>query len=87
MTVYKYELWIDDFVSIQMPVGAEVLHVDVQRGQPCIWARVDPTAGPERRIFRVARTGHPLDPAIGPHIGSFQMHDGELVFHVFEVTR
>jgi len=87
MTVYKYELAVDDFVNILMPIGAEVLHVDVQRGQPCIWARVDPTAKPERRIFRVAVTGDPLDPAIGPHIGSFQMHDGELVFHVFEVTR
>ena len=33
--------------------------------------------------FRVAGTGHDLGSNVGRHIGSFQMHGGALVFHVF----
>jgi len=88
--VWKFPVKIDDIIEIEMPVGAEVLHFDVQpdgfRGQPCIWARVDPEAPKEVRKFRFAGTGHGLEDEVGKHVGSCQMMEGRLVWHLFELN-
>jgi hypothetical protein len=63
----------------------------VQHGQPCIWARVvvDKDHPLRERWFRVAGTGHPLEGTMpsdhdGDYVGTFQLSDGALVFHVFD---
>jgi len=81
--VYKYELPIGDWVSITMPEGAEPLCVAVQKGIPMLWARVMVGNPPVVHHFRIAGTGHDLGSNVGRHVGTFQMHSGELVFHVF----
>lgn len=88
-TIYKYPLPIEDVVSIDMPVGAEVLTVQMQRGEPQLWALVpiDTWAPKERRLFRVAGTGHPIGSKVRRYIGTFQLLNGDLVFHVFEVEK
>lgn len=85
MKVFKFDLPLEDIASIRMPRGAEVLYVAAQDGVPRVWALVNPTAPKESRNFRVAGTGHPIGKAVGRHLGSFQLHDGALVFHVFEM--
>lgn len=82
-TVWKYELLAIDMQGVSMPIGAEVLCVQAQNDVPCLWARVDPEASNESRLFRVAGTGHP--DVEGTYIGTFQLHKGALVFHVFEI--
>lgn len=68
-----------------MPVGAMVLSVQVQRMMPYIWALVDPDLPPlEERLFYVVGTGHPLSDNPGKYIGTFQLLEGGLVFHLFE---
>lgn len=67
-----------------MPIGAEILSVQVQRGNPHMWALVDPEAPCEVRTFRILGTGYIELGAPGQHLGSFQLNDGALVFHVFE---
>ena len=84
MAVWKYPVKVDDRFSVEMPKGAEVLHVDLQRGGVFMWARVDPAAPPEIRSFRLAGTGHELAGDVGRHVGSFMLAGGGLVFHVFE---
>jgi len=82
--VYKYQLpGLSDWITMWMPAGAEPLCVQVQNDQPCMWARVDISQPPTVYHFRVAGTGHDLGSNVGRHIGSFQMHGGALVFHVF----
>lgn len=82
--VYKYPLpKLGDWISMQMPLGAEPLCVQMQNGHPCIWARVDVGAPPTTHHFRIAGTGHNLGSNVGRYLGTFQMHDGALVFHVF----
>ena len=81
--VHKYPVDIDDYVTAQMPVGAEVIHVAEQHGRLCLWASVDPTLTLEERRFRIAGTGHHIRGAIGSHIGSVLLAGGDLVFHVF----
>lgn len=86
-TIFKYPLPIDDWVGIEMPLGATVLCVQVQGGVPCIWARVDPDAATAMRRFRVAGTGHHLefDPKDAAYVGTVQLRDGALVLHVFDL--
>jgi hypothetical protein len=70
---------------IEMPEGAEILTVQTQHGEPCIWALVNPAAKKEKRYFWVFGTGHnvPVE-AERKYIGTFQLEGGALVFHLFE---
>jgi hypothetical protein len=89
--VYKYPVEIADAFTVDMPHGAEPLCVQVQNGRPYLWARVviDQKHPIKVRHFRLAGTGHPLEPHMpeghdGDYVGTFQLRDGTLVFHVFD---
>jgi hypothetical protein len=87
-TIHKFPFVPDDSFNLAMPQGSIILTVQVQRGQPCMWARVFPTAPKVTRRFRLFGTGH-LIPPNGrlEYIGTFQLHEGALVFHLFEEVR
>lgn len=85
-TIYKYPIEVTDDQTIWMPRGAQVLSVQCQSGRPCAWALVDIEQPKEARRFTLVGTGHPcevLDDA--KYVGTFQMHDGALVFHLFDL--
>ena len=87
--IWKYEIKITDDQSIKMPKGAEILTVQTQDGNPCIWALVDPEADLEYRMIEVFGTGHPIHYDMGidrKYIGTIQIVEAGLVFHVFEYT-
>ena len=89
LAVWKYPLpfpTYDEF-NLTMQKGAKVLTVQVQGDQPCIWALIDASAPTEVRRFRVAGTGHWLEQerACLDYVGTFQLNDGQLVFHLFEI--
>ena len=88
MYVFKYVFTITDSIILTMPASAQILDVQIQYGNPCIWALVNPDNPPVERVFRLAGTGHPIeseDVAHYTHISTFQMEDGALIFHLFEV--
>ena len=80
--IWKYVL--EPETIIEMPIGAEILTVQEQYGRCCLWALVDPSANKVKRKFLVYGTGHPITEENGKYIGTFQLHNGRLVFHVFE---
>jgi len=86
--VYKYEKWVDDVVSFDLPINAEILHVDLQNGDQRIdlWALVNPDKKKtEKRTIRIAGTGHPIDPSLKlKYINTFTV-ERRLWFHVFEI--
>lgn len=84
MTVYKYPFEISDSIVVRMPANAKVLKVECQGSQPCIWALVDPSEKIAEHRFCIYGTGHTIDEPIGPHIATFQMLGGELVWHLFK---
>jgi hypothetical protein len=47
---------------------------------------VDPGAKTYPRTFRVYGTGHNLPDDPGQYVGTFQIHNEGLVFHVFEAN-
>lgn len=84
-TIWKFNFEINHTVEIQMPFGAEILHVDDQYGMPTLWAQVDPTAQTSTIKLVVRGTGQPFQGNEGKHIGTFQQFEGAgvLVWHVF----
>lgn len=84
MTIWKFPFEITGLVNITMPEGATVLHVECENRQPCMWAMVDPQAPKALRQFYTIGTGHPFPDRVGAHIGTFQMHGGSFIWHIFE---
>jgi hypothetical protein len=83
--VYKYLLSVDDEVWVSMPGKAKVLTVQEQRGEPYLWALVDPEAPTLQHRFRLAGTGHDIAwQGNMVYRGTFQLRGGALVFHLFE---
>ncbi len=83
-TVWKAVLnWPADEHVVIFPQGAELLTVQMQGDNLCIWARVDPSAPVADYTIRTCGTGHPLADDVGKYLGSFQLHGGALVFHAF----
>ena len=85
-TIYKYPLQVDDVQMVRMPQGATILDVQVQHGQPCVWALVDPARPLQDRVFCMFGTGHevPTEDVVLVHLSTIQLSGGGLVFHVFE---
>ncbi len=82
--IFKYPLDLTSPNIMGMPVGAEILTVQIQRGDICLWAKVDPDAELEDRQFVVYGTGHTIKAGNDSYIGTVQMAHGALVWHVFE---
>jgi hypothetical protein len=84
-TIYKFPLKVDDLVTVSMPKGAKILSLQVQNDIPCLWALVDEDMEwRENRVFRIFGTGHVFAASPGTFLGTVQLMEGALVFHVFE---
>lgn len=84
-TIFKYGLDLADTQVIRMPRGAKVLSVQMQFGNPALWVEVDPSAEVEDRVVIIHGTGHQLatKATAESFVGTIQLDDGRLVFHVF----
>lgn len=86
-TIWKFELETTDKQIIEMPFNAEILNIQTQDETPCVWALVDPLEAVEDRVIEIFGTGHKLLEDMGvnrEYIGTYQLNNGALVFHVFE---
>lgn len=85
--IWKYPLRVTDIQTVKMPQSSRILCVQEQHGQPCLWALVFPHMENVSRFIEIIGTGHPIEQDgknARTYIGTFQLHNGELVFHVFE---
>lgn len=85
MQIWKFILEVRDEIRVSMPVGAHILTVQTQGNSPCIWAICNPTAEREWRHFRIYGTGHDMLNNPGTYVGTFQLHGGRAVFHLFDI--
>jgi len=86
-SIWKFPFSVGDEFYIKMPAGAQILHAGPQGNRVYIWALVntDPDATQVKRHFSLRGTGHPcdgLEDAV--HVSTFMLHDGALVFHLFD---
>ena len=84
-TVYKYDIPITDYFSLDLPANSRILSVQVQRDIPCIWVEIDTEETQCRTDFRLVGTGHNLKEDNLLYIGTFQLFNGMLVYHLYEV--
>lgn len=82
ITVHKYPFQIDDSFQLRLPAGAQLLTIQVQGATPCMWFKVDTEQPKYTKTFYVRGTGHDCSD-VGEYLGTFQLHSGQLVFHVF----
>jgi len=84
-TIWKFTLEVTDYQEIDLPEGARVLCVQTQHDRPCLWAVVDPDAELIPRGIHIFGTGQPnIDTSALGFVGTFIIHDGKFVGHVFQ---
>lgn len=84
-TIYKYPLLLTDKQELLLPVGANLLDVQLQGEQLCLWAIVDTDAQRfHKYIVRIEGTGQ--GPIPFDHRGAIlrrTVQQGGMVWHVF----
>lgn len=83
MTIWKFKIPITDLIELEMPKGAQVIHVEGQGACGSMWAIVKPTAERVKRQFYLIGTGHNFDKEGKCYMGTFLT--GEFVWHLFEI--
>ena len=84
-TIWKYPL--EPFErTLNVPANAQLLTVQTQKNIPCLWflVELDQAEPTETRRFTTYGTGHTIPDGNRLYVGTTQMHDDALVFHVFE---
>jgi len=84
-TIHKYTLAISDFTIVEVPVNAHLLCVQLQHGEPQLWARVDTDEVKENITIHLVGTGQWLPEEINKmqYLGTLQLRGGHLVLHAF----
>ncbi len=86
-TIWKFPIQIKDIQILNLPLGAEILSIQVQDDQPCLWAEVDSSNDTEPRRFEIFGTGNPMQEDMGigrKYLASIQMPP--FVWHLYERT-
>ncbi|PTR17503.1 hypothetical protein C8R31_101667 [Nitrosospira sp. Nsp2] len=84
MRIWKFPLVVTDRQSVLMPAGANLLDVQMQGDECCLWALCDEKAPLSTRHLAMYGTGNPMPDNPGKYVATFQMRGGSLVFHAFE---
>ena len=82
-TIWKYPLEITDQQFVEVPEGSELLTVQMQNGTPQLWVKCDNNKPKVFKRIRIYGTGHKLWADDETYLATFQVYDGDLVFHVF----
>ncbi len=81
-TIWKYVLKLPKGQALEIPSPWEVLSVQFQGDDLCLWVRVTPGGVAYSCAVRIFGTGMPFDPGCLPFIGTAQAPVGE-AWHVF----
>ena len=87
--IWKYPLQTTDEQTIEVPENTQILTVQIQNEKPYLWCLVktnNPQTPNTIKTYKIRTigTGHPIENNFsGKYIGTYQLMDGSLVFHVF----
>ena len=70
---------------LEMPRGADLLHVGDQLGALQLWAQCEETEHVETRLFAVLYTGFDEVPENAEYLGTVISSGGNIVRHVYEI--
>jgi hypothetical protein len=83
LRIWKWPLKMNGHQDLNLPAGAQLLTLQLQGGNPTLWALCDTDAPLQPRRFAIYGTGQTLPEPVGQYLGTFQA--GMLVWHVFEI--
>lgn len=86
MKIYKYHIRPGS-IKIKMPIGSKILSIQTQFNEPEMWVLVNQNNKECEREFVVFATGQEIDENNIEYIGTFQIDNGSLIFHLFEKTK
>ena len=81
-TIWKYPLLGIDRQRIRLPKDAQILSVQMQGKELCVWALVTPLNEPEVRYIEIFGSGVMIPSAARTYLGTVQ--DSGFVWHIFE---
>lgn len=85
--ILKYTLEVQDEQKVDLPIGAIILSAVSQFNNVVIYAQVDAKESLKlKRTIKVVATGQQFDEANLKFINTVVLHQGQLIFHVFEVV-
>lgn len=93
MIIYKKELALTGIQTVLLPVEAEIISLQIQKGVPCIWYSFTEDEEEEEEQENVTLvtmgTGETYDPFNKKliYIGTYQLHGGNFVGHVFKEVK
>lgn len=82
-TVFKYLLQLTPVQVLELPAGANIVSVQLQRRQLSAWAEIDPEQPKIKRKIYILGTGHILPADAEKHLASVQPDD-IFVWHVYQ---
>lgn len=84
-TVWKYQLELNHWQTIDIPRDAKILSVHMQEGTPCIWALVNPDNEKVKTEIHMLGTGLPITENIDKttFLGTVLTYDHKFVWHFF----
>lgn len=85
-TISRYLLPIGDHVALFLPEAATILTVHPYGGAAHLYVHEQNEAPLEQRRFRWFGTGAPIDALDLRYIGTIQLYDAGLVWHLFEAA-
>ena len=86
MKIFKYEVPIKNNFVLELPIHCKILSFQAQNENLFIWVLVDTDKALCPRYFCLLGTGHDIDyhPDLMKYIGTVQISNGTLVWHLFE---
>jgi len=82
--IWKYKIEIDDTQTLSIPADYEILTIQHQFSDLCMWVLVDPEIKKKAVMIDIYGTGHTISDLKHKYINTFQVNGGALVFHAFE---
>lgn len=85
-TIWKYELQANRIQAVPIPFGGQILSVQTkEENTPLLWVLVDPDMPMRDRHIGIYTTNTAVPDEPGRYIGTFQIYEGSLEFHLFEM--
>jgi hypothetical protein len=90
MQVWKYLLKVTNLQDIDIPIGGQILDLQLYGKEPCLWVLVNENSMTEIRTFCTYCTGQSICFS-GTYIGTYQYRQKPnvpvMTYHVFEVVK
>lgn len=87
--IYKFQIPIEYFFEIEMPQYSKIVGFQLQNENPIIWTVCDADLILVKRKFMLIGTGIEIPEDINvdfiDYIGTIQMNDAKLVWHLFDL--